>query len=288
MDFFTAKNLTKGKIYMSVYFNLASTHQIALANPHFYESPTQPLYLDRTLQYHDFIYLCEGGWMITESDVDYRLHADDVLLLSAGHHHYTRFPCEPRTRTMCIHVSCEPGDLTPSESALELPIHMNVKGHPRVWKYFNQIVSIYWNHETHKSARMSTLFNQLVLELADISEKGDGYEHELVVAAIKMINNAPHMRFNAADVAKELSVSLKKLDSAMLKSTGLTFSKYQTMRKLEMAAAQIVVEPDIRLSEIASLFGFYDEFHLSRLFKQKYGVSPQQYRKNALEKSPNP
>lgn len=270
---------------MPAYFNLGSVHQIVLANPHFYEKPTMPLYLNRTLQYHDFIYLCEGSWMITESDIDYRLQEDDVLLLSAGHHHYTRFPCEPRTRTMCIHVSNEPGDLVPSENALALPVHMNVKGHPRIWKFFNQIVSIYWNQETHKSARMSTLFNQLVLELADIAEKSDGYEHELAAAAIRMINTSPHMRFNAADVAKELSVSIKKLDAAMLKDTGMTFSKYQTMRKLEMAAAQIVVEPDIRLSEIASLFGFYDEFHLSRLFKKKYGISPQQYKRNGLGES---
>ena len=52
-------------------------------------------------------------------------------------------------------------------------------------------------------------------------------------------------------------------------------------RKLEMVASQLEVDPDVRLAEIADLFGFYDEFHLSRSFKQKYGLSPSQY-KSAL------
>ena len=68
----------------------------------------------------------------------------------------------------------------------------------------------------------------------------------------------------------------------MIRATGLSFSKYQTNRKLEMVASQLRVEPDIKLSEIAATFAFYDEFHLSRAFKQKYGQSPTQY-KNTIK-----
>ena len=49
-----------------------------------------------------------------------------------------------------------------------------------------------------------------------------------------------------------------------------------------MVATQLRVEPDIKLSEIAATFAFYDEFHLNRAFKQKYGLSPTQY-KNAAK-----
>ena len=68
----------------------------------------------------------------------------------------------------------------------------------------------------------------------------------------------------------------------MIRATGLSFSKYQTTRKLVMVASQLGVEPDIKLSEIAATFAFYDEFHLSRAFKQKCGQSPTQY-KNAIK-----
>lgn len=274
----------KEKKPMSIYFNLNKTHQIALANLHFYEKPTEPLYLDRTLQYHDLIYLCKGHWMFTESDIDYELNPDDVLLLSAKHHHYTRLPCEPNTHTMCIHVSCEDGDLLPSDSAIQLPIKMHVAENQRVREYFQQIVSTFWENTSHKEARMSTLFNQLILELNDIMEKNTQNRHKPTIAdeAIRMICDMPHKRFNTEEVAAALSVHPKSLNNAMIHSTGMSFSKYQTNKKLEMVASQIITEPDIKFSEIASLFGFYDEFHLSRTFKQKYGISPQQYKKEHL------
>ena len=62
--------------------DLSTKHQIVAANLHFYEKPTEPLYLNRTLQYHDLVYLVDGKWTITENEVDYPLEKDDVLLLN--------------------------------------------------------------------------------------------------------------------------------------------------------------------------------------------------------------
>jgi AraC-like DNA-binding protein len=45
-----------------------------------------------------------------------------------------------------------------------------------------------------------------------------------------------------------------------------------------MVALQLKLEPDWKLSQIATAFGFYDEFHMSKAFKQKFGVSPSDYR----------
>ena len=56
---------------MSVTFSLAARHKVAAANSHWYHNPTAPLYLDRVLPCHDFIYLTEGEWMITENNTDF-------------------------------------------------------------------------------------------------------------------------------------------------------------------------------------------------------------------------
>lgn len=268
---------------MSISFNLAAAHQVVAANSHFYEKPTEPLYLDRKLQYHDLIYLCEGQWIITENETDYLLQKDDVLLLAAGHHHYTRLPCAPGTRTMCLHISCENGDLTSGEHAVTLPAHMHIHTYSRVRRTFEKIISTFWSEQTYKDERLRALFDQLILELLDETENAaqsaDGMAEELM----ELVRSAPHKRFTTQEIAARYHVSTKTIDSAMLRATGLTFAKYQTSRKLEMVAAQLQVEPDVKLSEIAATFAFCDEFHLSRAFKQKYGQSPAQY-KNALKK----
>jgi AraC-like DNA-binding protein len=64
----------------------------------------------------------------------------------------------------------------------------------------------------------------------------------------------------------------------MLQKTGFSFHAYQKERKLEMAASMLMTDPDLQLREIANTLGFYDEFHLSKSFKQKYHISPKEYR----------
>lgn len=269
----------KEVLRLPISFDLSTVHGVVAANSHFYEKPTEPLYLDRTLQYHDLIYLCDGNWTITESEIDYNLKKDDVLLLSAGHHHYTRLPCAPGTKTFCIHITHEPGDLSDSDQAIALPVCMNVHGYPEIRKIFNEIVMTFWNEKGYKKERLATLFNNLVISLLDIYDNTVQTENDLAEQIISLVNHAPHRRLSTKEVADMFHVCTKTIDATMVKKTGLSFAKYQTSRKLEMVATQLLVEPDIKLSEIASTFGFYDEFHLSRAFKQKYDVSPSQFRK---------
>jgi len=80
------------------------------------------------------------------------------------------------------------------------------------------------------------------------------------------------------DVADQFSIAPKTVDNLLLTTMGMSFAKYQTHHKLEMIASLLEVEPDIRLSEVAELYGFCDEFHLSKAFKSKYGISPNQYK----------
>ena len=77
---------------MAISFDLSAARRVAAAASHYYAQATEPLYLDRVLTHHDLIYLREGAWAITEGDTEYPLERDDVLLLTAGHHHYTRLP----------------------------------------------------------------------------------------------------------------------------------------------------------------------------------------------------
>lgn len=264
-----------------IYFDLSGAHRVAAANSHYYEQPTEPLYLNRVLEYHDLIYLVEGHWAITEGDIEYPMEKDDALLLTAGHHHYTRLPCAPRTRTICLHVSCEAGDRAENPSALCLPTRISARGCPQVRQYFEQIVQTLWSDAPRKPERLSSLFTLLALSLDDAQTR---QEPGLAERIIQLINATPHRQFRLAEVAEQLYVSTKTVENAMRRAVGVSFSKYQMNRKLEMAAQQIEIEPDIRLSEIAATLGFCDEFHLSKAFKQKYGVSPSQYRRASGER----
>ena len=104
-----------------IHIDLNSNHTLVAANAHYYKNPTEEYYIDRTLQYHDLVYLVEGSWGFTENDIEYPLVPNNVLMLAAGRHHYSRLPCAPGTKTFCLHISAEEGDNENNPEATCLP-----------------------------------------------------------------------------------------------------------------------------------------------------------------------
>lgn len=261
---------------MSIHMNLNATHYVMAANAHYYKVPTEERYIDRTLPHHDLIYLVEGSWSITENEQEYPLQKDDCLLLSAGRHHYTRLPCAPGTRTFCIHISGDTQAAIEQNDVIELPTLIHAHNNPKIKKYFSEIVTVYWGKGDYKEKQLSALLDLLFLELRSLTQAKQ--DSDLAEQAISLLTAAPHIHYTSKEMAEVLFVSTKTLDKSMVHRTGLSFHAYQKERKLEMAASLLVNEPDLQLREIANALGFYDEFHFSKSFKQKYQLSPRGYR----------
>lgn len=263
---------------MSIHINLNTPHHVVAANSHYYKQPTNERYIDRTLPHHDLIYLVDGSWSMTENELEYPLKKDDVLLLSAGRHHYTRFPCTPGTRTFCIHISCSPEDCEGPADSIQLPTLVHTHSNPKIKQYFSDITSAFWRKGEYKVKQMSAFLDLLLLELLALTQSKNSSNVELAAQAIEIITSAPHNHYTCKDVADMLYVSTKTLDKSMFQKVGMSFHAYQKERKLEMAKSFLETDPDLQLREIANMLGFYDEFHLSKSFKQKYLVSPREYR----------
>lgn len=263
---------------MSIHINLNAPYSVVAANAHYYKSPTDERYIDRILPHHDLIYLVDGSWSITENEQEYPLQKDNVLLLSAGRHHYTRFPCSPGTRTFCIHVSCDSKSERRCDDSIQLPTLIDAHNNPKIKKYFSEITTAFWRKGNYKEKQISALLDLLFLELLFLTESAQSEKGDLAEQAIAIITSAPHMHYTSKEVADMLYISTKTLDKSMLNKTGLSFHAYQKERKLEMAASLLITDPDLQLREVANTLGFYDEFHLSKSFKQKYQISPREYR----------
>ncbi|GLX67461.1 AraC family transcriptional regulator [Paenibacillus glycanilyticus] len=63
--------------------------------------------------------------------------------------------------------------------------------------------------------------------------------------------------------------------------TGMSPNQY--MQELKLAAAKTALETThASVKEIAAALQFYDEFHFSKLFKRRFGLSPRAYRQGPL------
>ena len=58
---------------------------------------------NRIIGEHDFLYILDGTWEIWEDDTSYALQSDDLLILTAGRHHYGT-----RVTATCMSMHCLP------------------------------------------------------------------------------------------------------------------------------------------------------------------------------------
>ena len=61
--------------------DLNATRTLAAANAHYYKEPTDERYIDRVLEYHDLIFMVDGGWSMTELDEEYTLEKINLFIV---------------------------------------------------------------------------------------------------------------------------------------------------------------------------------------------------------------
>lgn len=80
------------------------------------------------------------------------------------------------------------------------------------------------------------------------------------------------------EVAEAAFVSPNYLSQLLKKQTGMAFVEWLTSRRMERARYLLAHSMD-RVSNIANAVGFSDEAYFTRRFKQRFGLSPTEYRK---------
>ncbi|MBO7639422.1 MAG: response regulator [Treponema sp.] len=85
------------------------------------------------------------------------------------------------------------------------------------------------------------------------------------------------------NVAQTVNMSSFYLSKMFKEETGETFINYVTDRRLEKSCT-LLKETEKSVKEITADVGYNDQNYFSKLFKNKYGLSPTEFRNNAEEK----
>lgn len=84
--------------------------------------------------------------------------------------------------------------------------------------------------------------------------------------------------FRSEDFIRHSGLSRTAFFSQFREMTGKSPNQY--MLELKLASAKATLEStNTSVKEIAAVLQFYDEFHFSKAFKKRYGVSPRMFRK---------
>jgi AraC-like DNA-binding protein/ligand-binding sensor protein len=118
--------------------------------------------------------------------------------------------------------------------------------------------------------QLSALSNQL------LTEKNNA-EPPLVLKAREYIDKHKNEELSLADVAKAAGASVFHFCKVFHKATGLTFTDYVARVRLEDARTRLL-NPNLRISEIAYDVGFQSLTQFNRTFKRVFGQSPSEFR----------
>lgn len=103
----------------------------------------------------------------------------------------------------------------------------------------------------------------------------------IVKNALAFIEENYKERLKLADVADNVYVSQWHLSKLLNKYTGQNFSEILNNIRMEQAK-KLLVNPSLRIGDIAEEVGFLDMAHFSRVFKKQVGVSANEYRNKVL------
>ncbi|MGB7842428.1 MAG: AraC family transcriptional regulator [Salinimicrobium sp.] len=102
---------------------------------------------------------------------------------------------------------------------------------------------------------------------------------EKVKKAVHIIKENLNQNFSVEHLAKEVGTNVNKLQENFKYMFDLTVNKYMQQVKLE-AAKEMLSNSDHNISQIVSQIGLNNRSYFSKIFKEKYGVSPNYYLNN--------
>lgn len=102
-------------------------------------------------------------------------------------------------------------------------------------------------------------------------------EHPIVKKVCDYINQNLALNISLESMAEYVNVSSFYLSKLFKEEKGVTFINFLSDKRLEKSRAMLK-DTDLSIKEITAQTGYNDQNYFSRLFKNKFGVSPSEYR----------
>lgn len=99
-----------------------------------------------------------------------------------------------------------------------------------------------------------------------------------VLQAISYMQNHVTLQVTTTQIAQAIPISPNRIHKLFKAETGMTIGDY--LDKLVFSrAAQLLLDPKLSIGEISRQLGFCDQYYFSRRFKDKFGQTPSEFRK---------
>ncbi len=188
------------------------------------------------------------------------------------------FWCDNEMEHLFFHITLTSDDEIDLLSKVPAPVFMKVDSEQNVdYREYLKNESLF-SALTVKGMIYNTVLNlvaksKTILEIREFSA--------CVQKAIEFINNNLCKKIDLAKIAQYSYVSKCTLTNKFKKELNISVLGY-IQRQRMFKAVQMLKNSTMSVAEISEFLGFSDQFYFSRCFKQKFGLSPLEYRKSKI------
>ena len=160
-----------------------------------------------------------------------------------------------------------------------IPSKLNLKDNPKLLYYFHELSSLCNISNKNNTKLASSILSRILAEIDLEINKIDTLQYnQLTKDIISILEENIQNKISIDNLSKLLNFSSRTIQKHFKNNTGKSIHEYHLELKLNNSKYFLISYPDMKLKEIANMFGFYDEFHYSKAFKKLFNISPNSFR----------
>ena len=152
---------------------------------------------------------------------------------------------------------------------------------PQVQNLMENLIWSIWDRRPHRVHTDQLTMGLLFLHLLEHTEriahgKADAYRNAILLRTLRYLEEH-YENASLTALAKRLNQPVSQLSRLIKAGTGKTFQDLLMQQRFSRAEF-LLLHSDLSVSDIISAVGYSNTSYFYRTFRQKYGVSPREYR----------
>ena len=160
-------------------------------------------------------------------------------------------------------------------------LYFKVSNEKNIQEILDKIIIEIYEPTMMSSTTIKLLVGLLIVELIKRPNNievysEDNYDNLIIIEVLKYIDNN-YANATLFEISKILNQPHYKISKLVKKNTNMTFKELLQEKRLNRAK-QLLNETDISIVEIISLVGYENLTYFYKIFKEKYGYTPKNYK----------
>jgi len=240
----------------------------------------QRVAVGRTLNEYQMIYVTKGEGIFETMGSRYEVKPGSVITVFPGIRHFYKPVYEVGWMEYWVgfkgahfELLRERGFLNPQQPFLEIGLQNDILD------LYSEIIEEVRDQKPLYQIVASAKILSLIAEVNACARRRAQTSHaaQIVEAAKFIMAEKIYGHIDISSIASQLGISVSRLNDIFKTYTSMTPYQYYIHIKIH-AAKSLLEQGELSVKEVAYRLGFEDQYHFSRLFKQKTGIAPSQWR----------